>query len=233
MVPRWSSLARSGQPGPDALWPFDPELAQLELGLRRAIKRETRAEPEAEVALEWFAAHALEVTRQGSVLFAATEQRALNRAAEADRAGDRDAQAVRELGELLGYPRCCVERYLSLGVRDDAALFDALLTPGPAPVESLWLAGGLALIAHAPCGLRCAPTLELGRATLAALESKHPGFATRWRELATGLHQVDERGRVFATLASGVLEILADPVPRVAPVREAPSPIRWSADHRG
>lgn len=232
-VPRWSSLARSGEPSPGALWPFDPELAQLELGRRRLIKRETRGGEELDVAVAWLERHSLSVLTLGSVALATAEPRLLDRAAELERAGDRDAGAVRELGGWLGYPRCCVERYLSLAIRDDAALFEALLPvrPAPAPPESLWLVGPLALIGHAPCSLDCAETLELGRATLDRLEQRHPGFALRWRSLARRLHQIDDAGRVFSS-GPDVLEIAVARVPQPVPAR-APQSVRFSADHRG
>jgi hypothetical protein len=234
-VPRWSSLARSGAPAGESLWPFDPELAQLELSLRRVIKRETRSDEEARVAVEWFRTQALEVVQDGSVVLAAEDAGVLPLARALDAAGDRDAPAVRELGALLGYPSCCVERYLGLDLRDDAALFSVLLPsePTPAPAESLWLVGALALVSHAPCGLSCAGTLALGRATLAALEVKYPGFAPRWRALAARLHQIDDQGRVFSTSAE-VLEVVADPIPRthVSAAAEA-ARVRWQADHRG
>jgi hypothetical protein len=234
MVPRWSSRARSGPPGADAIWPFDPELTQIELGLRRAIKRETRSDGEARLAVDWLQSRALEVEQRGSVVFAARDRGVLESIRAADAAGDRDPLAVREIGSLLGYPSCCSERYLSIDVRDDAGLFSALLPvdAAPAPAESLWLVGALALICHAPCGLMCVPTLLLGRATLGALDKAYPGFAVRWRELAARLHRVDQRGRVFSQGRAQV-EIVASELPAVVAAEPGFACARWIADHRG
>lgn len=234
MVPRWSSRARSGSPSAGAIWPFDPELTQIDLRIREAIKRETRSDEEARLAIGWLETHSLAVEQCGSVVFAARDRGVLDSLRAADGAGDRDPVAVREVGSLLGYPSCCTERYLSLDLRDDAALFSALLPPdaAPAPAESLWLVGGLALISHAPCGLECASTLLLGRATLEGLDGRYPGFGARWRELAARLHRIDERGRVFADGHPRV-EIVASELPAVVRAETGALRARWSADHRG
>jgi hypothetical protein len=235
VVPRWSSLARSGAPKAGELWPFDPELAQLRAGLRRVIKRETAGGEELERARAWLAESALTVVVEGAVLLAGVEPQAVERAHGAHRAGDRAPDAVRELGALLGYPTCCVERYLALDVRSDAALFSALLPPETerAPPESLWLVGALSLVSHAPCALGCQRTLALGGATLEELERGHPGWSARWRALAARRHVIDADGRVFCA-GEDVSEVIATAVPRLAPAStEMVGRVVWTADHRG
>ncbi|MCC6217609.1 MAG: hypothetical protein IT376_22310 [Polyangiaceae bacterium] len=232
-MPRWSARARSGAPATGAIWPFDPELAQLELGLRDLVKREAGDDEDRRVARAWLSARGLALAELGAVIFAARDATTLALALEAERAGDRDPLAVRWLGARLGYPPCCTERYLAIPIRDDAGLFDALLpAPGhPAPPESLWLVGALGLISHAPCSLECEDTLRLGRATLAALDARYAGFASVWRGLASRLHTLDADGRVSCT-ATDRLEVLPEPVPRVV-AAAAGAAARWSADHRG
>ena len=205
-VPKWSARARSGEPQGDYVFPFDPETAGLGRGLRRVVKREARDEAEAIEAETWLRQRGLLVQRLGQVVLGARDAGELARAVEAERAGDRDPSAVRALGEALGYPRCCVEAYLALPIRDDAALFDALLpAPGaaPAPPETLWLVGPLALVSHAPCSLDCAATRELGGALLTALEAEHPAFRERWRSLARRVHVVTTQGRALCLDALG------------------------------
>lgn len=236
-VPRWSSLARSGSPAKGAIWPFDPELLQLEAGLRRVIKRETRSAEEARVAVEWFRSRGLDFIECGPVILAARDRPELDRARDLDAAGDRDSAAVRELGGLLGYPSCCVEAYLRLELRDDASLFDALLprTGGPFAPESAWLLGPLALVSHAPCALDCEPTLALGAATLSLVEAACPGFRARWRHLARRLHLIDADGRAFSCATElDALELVCEPFPRVVPCSApAAARVRFRADHRG
>jgi len=78
----------------------------------------------------------------------------------------RDPQAIRRLGELLGYPKCCIDNYVRKGpVRAWHDYLSGLVTAGldrSSPME-FWA------IYHVPCSLNCERTLELGRAYLEAL----------------------------------------------------------------
>lgn len=244
-VPRWSCLARTGAPSAGGLFPFDPELAQLELGARSVIKRETRTEEERVQVESWFFEHGLDVLVAGSVVLAGRDEARLARARDAELAGDRDAVAVRELGALLGYPSCCIEAYLALPVRDDAALFSALLPspPVPAPPETLWLIGPLSLLAHTPCSLVCPASYELGRSTLARLDRETPGFDQRWRALARRVHVIDDLGRALSfelegTYGAGEVGAASRTFGNGVPCVEPCSPpdlarVRFVADHRG
>ena len=114
--------------------------------------------------------------------------------------------ATREMGALLGYPPCCVDRFARVAEQNDTTLAWALL-PGvphaPAPPLTQWLQPGLALLSHAPCDLHCAPSIALGERLLQAVEATQPGFATRWRSLAARLQVVDRHGTHMALAVDG------------------------------
>lgn len=247
--PRWPSTLRSGRPAPGAVWPFDPELAGLRAGLRTVIKREALTPEHAEQDGRWLAAADLRVrtTRSGNgspgadppriVTWAAGDDAVLDEAIADEHAiggrGDAADSAVRRLGSRLGYPTCCIDRFVSLGARDDTTLASVLLPrlDGTAhdPLGT-WLAGPLALVSHAPCSLDCAATRALAASLLAALDQDTPGFATAWRALATRMTAVDTSGRTWLLRTSPTEdrwrstldhaeELLADPI---APLRAHP-----------
>jgi hypothetical protein len=113
------------------------------------------------------------------------------------------------MGELLGYPRCCVERFTRVAEQNDTTLAWALL-PGvphvPAAPLTQWLQPGLALLSHAPCELHCAASIVLGGRVLEAVEAEQPGFTARWRSLAARVQVVDHRGNRLALAVDGRLE---------------------------
>lgn len=83
----------------------------------------------------------------------------------------RSPQATRRLGELLGYPQCCVDSYLRRGpVRAWHDYLSGLVAAGleDSPLE-LWA------VYHAPCSPGCGRTLELGRAYLDSLRRLSEG----------------------------------------------------------
>ena len=260
--PRWPSSLRTGAPGPGQLWPFDAELAGLRLGLRRIVKREA-FDDEAEAAdRAWLAAAGVATARVGPVdpdgrrvlLGSLAPLVPSLAAAELALRGSDDADPAGALGDALGYPPCCIARFVA-GGRDDRSILverapDAL---GPASPLSLWLNPPLALISHVPCSLHCAPTVGLAAALLDELDRASPGFAVRWTELAARLHVIDERGRGLAlagdgNLATGfrIAHAVAFAVPTRADLTDlvAPRPdavgrtlyaadVIASADHRG
>jgi hypothetical protein len=113
------------------------------------------------------------------------------------------------MGELLGYPSCCVERFTRVAEQNDATLAWALL-PGvphtPASPLTQWLQPGLALLSHSPCALHCSASIVLGERVLEAVEAKEPGFAPRWRSLAGRIQVVDRRGNRMALVVDGRLD---------------------------
>lgn len=217
-LPRWSGAIRSHAAVPGSWWPFDAELDGLLRGARRLIKRDGLAAHELAATLSWFGDHGLatRVARESdgrAVVFAARELELLDAALAAEAAlaahdAGSDAAAV-WLGDALGYPPCCVARFVQLSARDDAAIAQSLLPTLPAPRSSpltMWLHPPLSLHSHAACSLDCEPTRALGRATLDSLEHARPGFAAWWLDAAARVHGVDAMGRCFALAGEGELE---------------------------
>lgn len=95
-------------------------------------------------------------------------------------------QAMRGFGELLGYPPCCIEAYLA-GPSSPAFergttgfyLEPYHRTAGPFDPRLNRFALDRALVSHAPCTYRCAPSAEIAQAALDATEVLDPGFARR------------------------------------------------------
>ncbi len=215
--PRWPSRLRTGAPRLDSLWPFDAELAGLRLGLRRLVKREAFDDDAEAADRAWLAAAGVATIRVGPidpdgrrVLLGALDPRAVTdelRDAEARLRRSDDADAARTLGAALGYPPCCVDRFVA-GARDDRSLIAARAADPDAPPASpliQWLNQPLALISHVPCGLTCAPTIAVAAALLDALDRGTPGFAARWTALAARLQVIDQRGRGLALRGVGSL----------------------------
>ncbi len=206
--------------------PWDVELTALAAGLRTIVKLD-RVPPELVESLWLNAAQrglrvevvapkggvaeptvsvTLLVARDASALVEARRLEALllvSGSAPGARA------AALQMGELLGYPGCCVERFARISEQNDTTLAWALL-PGvphaPAPPVTQWLQPGLALLSHSPCDLHCAASIALGKRVLAAVEANQPGFAERWRSLTARLQVVDHRGNRLALAVGGQLE---------------------------
>jgi hypothetical protein len=210
-LPRWPSTLRTGIAPLEGgeIWPFDAELAGLELDARRLIKRECFDAASAARDRAWLESHALPVREVApGVLFAARDARSLgdeiDRAEEGVARGDADAAAW--LGRALGYPECCIERFTSIAARDDASLVARLLPPvarSPASPLSQWLNQPLTIVSHVPCALDCAATLALGASLLERLDARTPGWAAAWERLARRIQIVDEEGRCLALDAEG------------------------------
>ena len=201
-LPSWTEQHRIGFGEASELLPFDPEVVGLRLGTRRLAKRD-RLDADTQARVEtWWQSEGLQTRRAGHCVFGATDAEVLG---EAERWQSRleqdEAEASRALGEMLGYPSCCIDAYLALGGNDDVALASALLPAlpsAPASPLTLWLHAPLALVSHAPCSLGCAATLELARRLLAGLEQRVPGFATRWMSYARRVHAFDELGHAWS-----------------------------------
>jgi hypothetical protein len=117
--------------------------------------------------------------------------------------------AALQMGELLGYPRCCVERFARMAEQNDTTLAWALLPGVPhasAPPVTQWLHPGLALLSHSPCDLHCAASISLGARLLDAIDASQDGFALGWRSLAARVQVVDYRGNRLALAVEGRLE---------------------------
>jgi hypothetical protein len=211
-----------------ALRPWDVELTAIEAHLRRIVKLDL-VPPEFVAILQQNAEQRglrVEiVTPQGSAddatdarpvtLIVArdestlVETRGLEQVLLAPEGDPGAAAAALEMGALLGYPRCCVQRFARIAGQNDTTLAWALL-PGlpcaPASPLTQWLQPGLKLLSHFPCDLHCAASIALGQRLLDALEAKERGFAARWRSLAARVQVVDQRGNRIALAIDGTLE---------------------------
>lgn len=248
-LPRWTTAARRGHTPSDgaALWPFDPEVIALRLGLRAVIKREPKDRVDADADRAWLEASGLSVRSVDGVLLAGTHVSTLDACAAAQ--GDvRGGSAA--IGALLGYPACCVEAFERQGRRDDLSLAAAVL-PQPSAASSpltLWLTPPLALVSHVPCTLACDRTRTLAATVLEELDRGTPGFRGRWLDLARRLHAVDRTGRHLALRIAGnriADAVRIEPHPecgaRLSPVPELTGGASFDltrdavflADHRG
>ncbi len=212
-----------------SLRPWDIELTAIEAGLRKVVKLD-RVPPEYVGALRDDAVQRgllvetvtpRDVAAAGVVTVLVSydvstladardlEERLLVRGSVQHADG-----ASAKMGELLGYPSCCVQRFARVAEHNDTNLAWALL-PGaaePASPFTQWLQPGLALLSHSPCDLGCVPSTALGGRLLEAVEATETGFAARWRTLTARIQVVDQRGNRLALAADGPL----DDSPRIA-----------------
>ncbi len=221
-LPCWPLALRIGAPPPTGaeIWPFDPEVAALGLGLRTVVKREPQSQAEAIANAIWWRQRGFIVREmprpngadvRPTVQFCGRESGPVDEAVEAESslAGRDDDKAIRRLGRALGYPACCVDAFLRRGRRDDLSLAsERIPTIGASSADPLsqWLIPPLALVSHVPCSLHCPDTLRYAAAVLQALDRQVPSFAERWRHLARRLHAVDHLGRCLSFVAEGELD---------------------------
>lgn len=218
-MPLWPVSIRSGAPRPleGRLWPFDAELTGLLIGSRRLLLREWLSEQGAAEDAAWLERHGFVVRTWATegerrVLFAAHNKALIEEARFFDERvhgrGADWADAVRWMGDALGYPPCCVERFVRIRVRDDLSILVDLLPPAPAPPASallVWLNFSLALLSFAPCSISCPAATALAQRLLSALDERHPGFAALWKTYARALHLLDEDGRCLSLQGVGSL----------------------------
>ncbi|MDX2170649.1 MAG: hypothetical protein SF182_26490 [Deltaproteobacteria bacterium] len=123
-----------------------------------------------------------------------------------------DAQ-VRALGAALGYPPCCIEAFLPLRDRSNAAIrFTTLRRTTGAPAALLNDAVGRSLISHAPCAYDCAPSLAYADALLQRVAAIEPGAARSLRDSLAGLLVLFRDGgalRLAVTAAPGGAQAMA------------------------
>ncbi len=110
------------------------------------------------------------------------------------------SQATRRLGELLGYPRCCIEAFAALGPTDlnvepVRAAADRTVTFDPL-LDNLSLSV-CHLIGWFPCRYDCEPSREVARAVERKLAAEVPtGIAALRRYLAMPRLYCDDRRQI-------------------------------------
>ena len=154
-----------------------------ELDLSSALKRSVvSAEPVSESGLD---VHNVYVSRDLETLLELVSLHS-----SPDKRGD----MVRRLGLLLGYPKCCVDEYVSRGAVDTwYDYFSSLISSGmceEVPLE-LWA------VYHAPCSPKCRETLRLGREYLEAVERFSSTLYRRVMEGLSSNHLLYSVGRRF------------------------------------
>lgn len=157
--------------------------AGLKPMLRRTLSRGEAAAEVARVAHLGLATHVTEppaglVKHGEALLYVGREMRALYEAAQAER--DRDDEA---LGQLLGYPRCCVEAFLKVGhPRTNSAVVRANFGGRVAPA---WLncvdLRVFNYVGWIPCGPWCSLSLRYAAAVRERIASPFVLFVTRAR----------------------------------------------------
>lgn len=205
----------------------DVELLGLELGARSVAKRMCPPGGASD-RVERFRAAGLVavgfgVTTHGAgaaprdvVLVARDEARLLDaqrveRAlVDAAAAREDDASAVRDMGALLGYPACCVERFVLLRARDDASLAGALLgsVGVRVPFATAFTVPPFTLVSHAPCAPECPATLALVARLLQAMT---PTSRALYASLAEARWGVDDEGHLVRRPAHGASVLRIDP----------------------
>jgi hypothetical protein len=102
---------------------------------------------------------------------------ALARRAAELQAGTDPSAAARELGELMGYPACCVEAFSELADRSNNSRNRYATAARTPPGRWPWELDNffVMLVPFFPCRYDCDRALGYARAALAELEQAHPG----------------------------------------------------------
>lgn len=197
--------------------PFDHELTQLAMGLRKIVKREfTTAESLRELrSLGWYVhlaegaygvdTESADVQHDGGGFHTAFfgDRAAVERAVtleDVERRGrsDERCDAMAWLGALLGYPACCTAAYVTQAEQGEEASFARLFATGPlidAPRWNNLFVLSHALISHFPCSLDCEASAELAGATWSHLATEDEARATAVAELLAAPITVWDRYR--------------------------------------
>lgn len=197
--------------------PFDHEMALLERGVKRLVKREFAniedrrlalergfhvavaeggygLDPKtAEVRLDWGAHLTLFIGEE-----TATQQAVELERVERHGSGDEREEAMTRLGELLGYPDCCVKAYLTQDDQGETATFERLLSDGDRedlPASNNLFLLSQQLISHFPCDLSCRASASIGDLALEALRDFDEDSAHALAELMAAPVTVWDRVR--------------------------------------
>ena len=113
-----------------------------------------------------------------------------------------DVDAVRDCGELLGYPRCCVDAFVNVkhdvGSDVDGRLanfhrVDRAWVPAPHPhLNMLAIREKLGLLSFDPCSFACPAALAIADRIAAVTEAALPGYCAHLRGVFA-INQADDR----------------------------------------
>lgn len=117
---------------------------------------------------------------------------------------------VRRMGELLGYPSCCVDAFAVSPEQDDGTHIARLVRshPGPLAAEQNWAATPLRPFSHFPCTPTCAETARLGRATLRLMSPRHRAALDQALRSAVLIASADRFALLVDARASGPGELV-------------------------
>jgi hypothetical protein len=197
--------------------PFDHELALLVDGQKRIVKMEFSDSRRVAGACEmgFVGSDVLQRYRIGDqnadIIYGVGQERTtfvgrtkdVERAMELERLEQgsdttRRSKAMREFGELLGYPSCCVEAYESQATQDESASFERVLG-GRAEAKGLYgnnlFVLGHQLISHFPCSLSCTKSAELADRALGLCRRVDPALAQMTETLLMSPIRVWDRFR--------------------------------------
>jgi hypothetical protein len=114
----------------------------------------------------------------------------------------------RKLGEVLGYPSCCVDfykehYYAASQMGDEYSLFSIQNTQGKGSFlnNNLLRFFGVSLISHFPCSFNCKETQQYAQQCLTMVEESNPGLAGYLKQalkgpvishVGTGIHPIKD-----------------------------------------
>jgi hypothetical protein len=129
----------------------------------------------------------------------------------------RRADAMRDCGELLGYPRCCIEAFVESTVsrnettpldsqRSNFHRLDQAWVPAPHPyLNTLRWGERIGLISFDPCSLACPAALAVAEQIAAIVEAACPGYCESLR----GVYAIDHDDSRVAVELDGDRRVLA------------------------
>jgi MoaA/NifB/PqqE/SkfB family radical SAM enzyme len=165
------------------------EIVQLHAGLRSVIKTERPSTEAAQLAADGAIASGMKAKvfsdprSRRAIAFIGLSEAAVDEAVEVERqinGSFRDRlPLVLRMGELLGYPACCVEAFAKSAEQTDGATYRrlALSQHDALSFEQNWVPADIRAFSHFPCTPTCERTAMLARRTLEAIEKERPDYA--------------------------------------------------------
>jgi hypothetical protein len=112
-----------------------------------------------------------------------------------------------QVGEVLGYPQCCIKAFCEPDEADEKGRDPVLIRyPDDSPIS--WylnvslLCFGFSLLTHIPCNPHCEGSMEMAQTYFTCLSAQQPAVAEKLRQMLCN--------RVIHTQTLGVLAFIAD-----------------------